>query len=182
MAKEFGYRVRTFHHAVEAYKIADYLAENQVCAAVWADWWGFKLEAYDAIRENAALVHAQPGGCAIIHSDDAKGIQRLNQEAAKALAAGRRMGMEISDAAAISWITLNPARAMGLDTATGSLEPGKMADIVVWSGDPFSVYSQAEKVYVDGALLFDRYDDAQKARVDFEIGQAVENKAGGAGK
>ncbi|MBI1393197.1 MAG: amidohydrolase family protein [Alphaproteobacteria bacterium] len=182
MAREFGYKVRTFHHAVEAYKVADVLAENNVCAAVWADWWGFKLEAYDAVRENAALVHAQPGGCAIIHSDDANGIQRLNQEAGKALADGNLMGLDISKATAMTWLTLNPAKAMGIDDQTGSLEPGKMADVVIWSGDPFSVYSQAEKVYIDGALMFDRYDPAYQARTDFELGQAVSDDAGGAGK
>ena len=91
MAKEFGYHVTAFHHAVEAYKIADLLRDNDICAAMWADWYGFKMEAYDAIHENIALVH-NAGACAMIHSDDPNGIQRLNQEAAKALAAGRRAG------------------------------------------------------------------------------------------
>lgn len=96
MSKEFGYKVSTFHHGVEAYKVADMLAENGVCAAVWADWWGFKLEAYDSVRENAALVDAQPNSCAIIHSDDEYGIQRLNQEAGKAMADGVKMGLKIT--------------------------------------------------------------------------------------
>ena len=90
MAKEFGYKVGAFHHGIEAYKVADYLAEHETCAAIWADWWGFKLEAYDTVGANAALVHAQPNGCAIIHSDSDIGIQRLNQEAAKAMAAGNQ--------------------------------------------------------------------------------------------
>lgn len=182
MAQEFGYRVTTFHHAVEAYKIADVLAENGICAAIWADWWGFKLEAYDAVRENAALVHAQPGGCAIIHSDDPRGIQRLNQETAKAMADGLAMGLDIPPETAIQWITLHPARAMGIAEKTGTLEAGKMADVVVWSGDPFSVYSRAERVYVDGALMFDRNDPAFRARTDFELGQQVEDEAGGSGR
>jgi imidazolonepropionase-like amidohydrolase len=84
MSREFGYHVAAFHHAVEAYKIADLLAENDVCAAMWADWWGFKMEAYDGIPENIAFVDAAPGGCAIVHSDPEEGIQRLNQEAGKA--------------------------------------------------------------------------------------------------
>ena len=95
-ASEFGYQIASFHHAVEAYKIADLLRDNGTCAAMWADWWGFKMEAYDAINENIPLVH-NAGACAIVHSDDANGIQRLNQEAAKALADGRRMGIDISD-------------------------------------------------------------------------------------
>ncbi|MHA7871829.1 MAG: amidohydrolase, partial [Hyphococcus sp.] len=136
MAEEFDYTVTTFHHAVEAYKIADLLADKGVCAAVWADWWGFKLESYDGVMENAALVHNQPGGCAIIHSDHDIGIQRLNQETAKAVAAGRRIGIDVPPEVAIQWITANPARAMGIDDQTGALEAGKMADVVVWSGDP----------------------------------------------
>ena len=182
MAKEFGYKVTTFHHGVEAYKIADLLAENGVCAAVWADWWGFKLEAYDAIRENAALVHAQPNGCAIIHSDDETGIQRLNQEAGKAMADGNRIGLNITPEQAIAWITLNPAKAMGVADKTGSLEAGKMADVVLWSANPFSVYAQAEKVFIDGALMFDRSDPKRSPRMDFEIGQLGQGFTGGAGQ
>ncbi len=182
MAKEFGYKVASFHHGVEAYKIADHLAREGVCGAVWADWWGFKLEAYDAIPENAALIDAQPNGCAIIHSDDALGIQRLNQETAKAAADGRRMGFDIPYERAIQWITLNPARAMGVGDVTGSLEAGKMADAVVWSGDPFSTFSRAERVYIDGALMFDRNDPARSPRVDFELGQNGNGFTGGAGQ
>lgn len=182
MAKEFGYRVTTFHHAIEAYKVADILAENDVCAAVWADWGGFKLEAYDTVKENAALVNAQEGGCTVIHSDSAEGIQRLNQEAAKAMAAGRRMGMDLPEEAVMSWLTVNPAKAMGIDDQTGSLEEGKMADVVVWNRNPFSVYAMAEKVFIDGALLYDRDDPKRSPRVDFELGQAGNNATGGAGQ
>lgn len=182
LAKEFGYKVTTFHHAIEAYKVADYLAENNVCAAMWADWWGFKLEAYDMVGENVALVHAQPNSCAIVHSDDALGIQRLNQEAAKAMADGRRIGVDIEPEDAIAWITSNPAKAMGVLDRTGTLEPGKMADVVVWSGNPFSVYAKAEKVYIDGALMYDRSDPARSPRVDFELGQHDNGFTGGAGQ
>ncbi|MEO1135253.1 MAG: amidohydrolase [Pseudomonadota bacterium] len=182
LAEEFGYEVTAFHHAIEAYKIADYLAESDICAAVWADWWGFKLEAYDTVGENAALVHAQPGGCAIIHSDSALGIQRLNQEAAKAMADGRRIGIDIEPEDAIAWITANPAKTMGILDDTGTLEAGKMADIVVWNQNPFSVYAKAEQVYVDGALLYDRDDPARSPRMDFEIGQRDNGFTGGAGQ
>jgi imidazolonepropionase-like amidohydrolase len=170
VAREFGYRVTAFHHAVEAYKIADLLAANGVCAAMWADWWGFKMEAFDGIRENVALVDRADGGCAIVHSDSEDGIQRLNQEAAKAMAAGRRAGLDIPRRRAIRWITSNPARALGIAERTGSLEVGKEADVVIWTGDPFSVYSHAEKVYVDGALIYDRDDPARQPESDFLLG------------
>ena len=155
LSKEFGYRITSFHHAVEAYKIRDLLAQNQVCASMWADWWGFKLEAYDGIKENIPLVDAA-GACAIVHSDDPSGMQRLNQEAAKAMHAGLRAGLKIDRADAVRWLTINPARALGIDKVTGSLEPGKNADVVIWSGDPFSVYAKAEQVFIDGARHYDR--------------------------
>jgi len=173
MAKEMGYKVAAFHHAVEAYKIADMLRENNVCSAVWADWYGFKMEAYDAIPENAALLY-KAGACVIIHSDDENGIQRLNQEAAKARADGRRIGVDIPDEKLIEWITINAAKDMGVDKQTGSLEPGKMADVVLWNGSPFSVYSRPEKVWIDGALMFDALDPKRRPVSDFELGQPGE--------
>ncbi len=172
LAKEFGYRVTAFHHAVEAYKIADLLADNGVCAAMWADWWGFKIEAYDGIRENVPFVHGA-GACAIVHSDSEVGIQRLNQEAAKAMADGNRAGLNITRAEAMIWLTLNPAKALGIDHLTGSLAAGKNADLVIWSNDPFSVYSLAETVYVDGARVYDRNDPARQPMSDFELGQEL---------
>ncbi len=147
MSKEFGYKISAFHHAVEAYKITDLLKENNICAAMWADWWGFKMESYDAINENIPLV-AQAGACAIVHSDDANGIQRLYQEAAKALADGRRMGINITDEVAWEWLSYNPAKALGIADKTGSLKPGKMADVVLWNGNPLSVYTRPEKVWI----------------------------------
>lgn len=170
MAKEMGYKVTAFHHAVEAYKIGDLLRENDVCAAIWADWYGFKMEAYDGIMENAAYLQRE-GACVVIHSDDAHDIQRLNQEAAKAQAAGRRMGITIPDAEVIGWITHNAAKAMGIGDVTGSLEPGKMADVVLWNGNPLSVYSRPEKVWVDGALMFDATNPKIRPVSDFELGQ-----------
>ena len=170
MAEEFGYHVAAFHHAVEAYKIADLLGEAGTCGAMWADWWGFKLESFDGIRENIALVDAAESGCAIVHSDSNVDIQRLNQEAAKAMAAGNRIGLNISKAHAWTWLSLNPAKALQIDGQTGSLAPGKMADVVIWSGDPFSVYTQAERVYIDGALTYDRNDPSKQFLSDFEVG------------
>ena len=173
MADEFGYTVSAFHHGVEAYKIANELAENKVCGALWADWWGFKAEAYDGIQENIALVDRPEGGCAIVHSDSEEGIQRLNQEAAKAMTRGRRAGMEIGPEQAIRWITANPAKSMGILDQTGTLEPGKMADVVIWNGNPFSVYAKADQVFVDGALLYDRNDPDRQPVSDFELGQQL---------
>ena len=169
LAKEFGFRIGTFHHAVEAYKIADVLAANGTCSAMWADWWSFKMESLDGIRENIAMVDAA-GACAVVHSDSEVGIQHLNQEASKAMAAGRGMGLTITPEHAIAWLTRNPARAIGVADRTGTLEPGKMADVVVWSGNPFSVYALAQKVYIDGALVYDRHDPAKQPISDFALG------------
>ncbi|AXA84827.1 amidohydrolase [Lysobacter oculi] len=171
LAKEFGFRISAFHHGVEAYKVADRLAENGICGALWADWWGFKMESFDGIQENILLVDRAKNGCAIVHSDSGEGIQRLNQEAAKVMANGRRIGIDTPPEHAIRWITLNPARAMGIDAMTGSLEPGKMADVVMWNGNPFSSYAQAEQVYVDGAKLYDRRDPRLQPKSDFMLGQ-----------
>ena len=169
LAKEFGFRIGTFHHAVEAYKIADVLAANGTCSAMWADWWSFKMESLDGIRENIAMVDAA-GACAVVHSDSEVGIQHLNQEASKAMAAGRGMGLTITPEHAITWLTRNPARAIGVADRTGTLEPGKMADVVVWNGNPFSVYALAQKVYIDGALVYDRHDPAKQPISDFALG------------
>ena len=169
IAKEFGYRIRSFHHGVEAYKIADVLAKEGISASLWADWGGFKMEALDAVRANLAIVQAA-GARAGVHSDDPSGSHRLNQEAAKAIAAGKAAGIDVSEDDAIKWLTINAAWTLGLDSMIGSLEPGKNADVVLWSGDPFSVYSRAEKVWVDGAMLFDRLDTTNRWRTDFELG------------
>lgn len=172
MSHEMGYRVTAFHHAVEAYKIADLLRREGICAVVWSDWWGFKMEALDAIRENAAYLDAQ-GVCVTLHSDSSAVGQRLTQEAGKAMAAGARAGVVIPPERAIRWLTSNPATAMGLGERIGTLEPGKDADAVIWSGDPFSVYSKADQVFIDGALAFDRTDPHRQPTDDFELGQPV---------
>jgi imidazolonepropionase-like amidohydrolase len=175
IAHEFDFHISAFHHAVEAYKITDLLAEADTCAAMWADWWGFKLEAYDGIRENIPFVHAG-GACAIVHSDSEVGIQRLNQEAAKALSDGRRAGLEITRAQAWTWLSHNPARALGIEEETGSLAPGLRGDVVVWSADPLSSYAVAERVYMDGALIYER-GRGQDRQSDFELGQTYRGDA-----
>jgi imidazolonepropionase-like amidohydrolase len=172
LGHEFGFHIRSFHHAVEAYKIADLLAKAGTAVSVWADWWGFKEEAMDGVPENAAL-NQQAGGRPLLHSDDPRGIQRLNQEAAKAMYAGQRAGIPITRDQAIRWITANPAWVLGLDSIVGTLEPGKMADVVLWSGDPFSVYTKALQVYNDGWLVYDRNDRRHQPHSDFEVGRPV---------
>jgi imidazolonepropionase-like amidohydrolase len=177
IAREFGYEIRSFHHGIEAYKIADLLARDSIAASVWADWGAFKLEAADAVRGNMALLdHA--GVRTIMHSDDASGEQRLNQEAAKAMAEGNRIGLPVTEDEAVKWMTINPAWALGLQDRIGSIEVGKNADVVLWSGDPFSVYSRAEKVWIDGAMMFDRLDPAHQWRTDFELGYVPVNNGG----
>ena len=173
MSHEFGYKIATFEHAVEAYKIADLLAREGICSSMWADWYGFKMESYDAIKENIPFVH-NSGACAIVHSDDANGIQRLNQEAAKALADGRRVGINISDEVAWEWLSRNPAKALGILDKTGTLAAGKMADVVLWNGNPFSDYTRPERVWIDGAEMYDANNPKRRPVSDFELGQPGE--------
>lgn len=167
LAKEFGFKIRSFHHALEAYKLAGRLAQEEVSSSTWADWWGFKMEAFDGIPQNAALLtHA--GARAIIHSDSATEIRQLNQEAAKAQAAGRKIGIELDDNQVLRWITANPAWALGVEQHTGTLEKGKLADVVIWNRHPFSVYALANTVFIDGHIVYER--SLPPALSDFEIG------------
>jgi imidazolonepropionase-like amidohydrolase len=175
IAREFGYKIRSFHHGVEAYKVADLMARDSVSGSLWADWGGFKLEALDGVRANIALVHAA-GARAIVHSDDPSGSQRLNQEAAKALAAGRRAGLQLTEEDAITWVTRNPAWALGLDDRIGTLDAGKNADVVLWSAHPLSVYARPDVVWIDGAVMYDRADAGEHWRTDFELGYVPANR------
>jgi imidazolonepropionase-like amidohydrolase len=170
LSHELGFRIAAFHHAVEGYKIAPLLVANGVCAAVWSDWWGFKMEALDGIRENAAFIDAA-GGCVMMHSDSPQLGQFLSIEAGKAAAAGRRAGLTLPPEHVIAWLTSNPAKALGLADRIGSLEVGKNADLVVWSASPFSVYAHADLVFIDGAVAFDRADPSRQPTSDFELGR-----------
>ena len=171
LSKEFGYHAGTFHHGIEAYKVADLLAENGNCAALWPDWWGFKMEAYDMVQENVAIVDAVKNSCAVVHSDSDTTIQRLNQEAAKIMYTANQNGFNLTEEHAIKWITYNAAKSLGVADKTGSLEAGKQADVVIWDKNPFSVYSKAQEVYVDGAKVYDRNDEKYQAVSDFMLGQ-----------
>lgn len=170
LAREFGFRIQSFHHGIEAYKIADLLKTAGTAASVWSDWGGFKMEAYDQVPENLALIE-QAGAMAVLHTDSPDGIQRMNQDMAKAYYAGLRAGITLTRDQAIKWVTANPAWVLGIQAQTGSLEAGKMADVVLWSGDPFSVYSKAEKVWNEGWLVFDRLDPTKQYKTDFNLGQ-----------
>jgi len=169
ISHEFGFHIAAFHHASESYKIAPLLAKEGICTVTWAEWYGFKMEAFDGIEENVAMVD-RAGACATLSSDDANLIQHLNEEAGIAMGAANRAGLNVDRARAIRWITLNPAKALGIDAKTGSLEPGKMADVVIWSQDPFSIYALADKVFIDGALAYDRRRPPATPRSDFELG------------
>ncbi|MCJ8297270.1 MAG: amidohydrolase [Colwellia sp.] len=175
LSNEFNYHSGTFHHAIEAYKIADLLAANGNCAAMWPDWWGFKMEAFDMVEENAAIVDAVKNSCAVVHSDSSTTIQRLNQEAAKVMYRANENGFALKEEDAIKWITANAAKSLGINDEVGSLVAGKNADVVVWNMNPFSVYAQAEQVFIDGAKVYDRFDDKYQAKSDFLLGQNLSN-------
>lgn len=150
MAHEFGYKIRAFHHAVEAYKVADQLAANNIGIATWADWWGFKEEAWDAIPWNAVMA-MRKGVHVAIKSDSEDYTRRLNQEAAKTMRYGGATEEE-----ALKMITLNPAWIVGVDDRVGSIDVGKDADLVIWDGYPLSSYGVPEKVLIDGEVYFDK--------------------------
>jgi imidazolonepropionase-like amidohydrolase len=150
MAKEFGYKIRAFHHALEAYKVADQVAANDIAIATFADWWGYKQEAWDAIPWNAVMC-MRKGVRVAIKSDSGDYTRRLNQEAAKAIRYGGATEEE-----ALKMITLNPAWIIGVDDRVGSIDVGKDADLVIWDGYPLSTTGVPEKVLIDGEVYFDR--------------------------
>ncbi|HXW89553.1 MAG TPA: amidohydrolase family protein [Terriglobales bacterium] len=150
MAKEFGYKLRAFHHALEAYKVADQLAAAGVGIATFSDWWGFKQEAWDAIPWNAVMA-MRKGVRVAIKSDSEDFARRLNQEAGKTMRYGGATEEE-----ALRMITLNAAWIIGVEDRVGSIDVGKDADLVIWDGYPLSSYGVPSKVFIDGDLYFDR--------------------------
>jgi imidazolonepropionase-like amidohydrolase len=163
VAKEFGFKVRTFQHVLEGYKVADEIVASGAGASTFSDWWGYKVEAYDAIPYNAALM-TERGVVVSINSDDAEEARQLNQEAAKSMKYG---GMSANDA--LKLITINPAIQLGIDKRVGSIEVGKDADLVIYNHDPLSVYAVAQKTLIDGQVYFDRQKDiAGRAALDKE--------------
>lgn len=149
IAKEFGYKIRAFHHALEVYKVADKVAAEGIGMATWADWWGYKYEAWDAIPWNAVM-SMRKGVRVAIKSDSNDFVRRLNQDAAKTMRYGGATEEE-----ALKMITLNPAWIIGVDDRVGSLDVGKDADITIWDKHPLSSYARVEKVLIDGDVYFD---------------------------
>lgn len=153
VADSFGFRVNTFTHILEGYKVADKMKQHGVCASTFSDWWAYKNEVLDAIPYNAALL-TKAGVVTAINSDDAEMARRLNQEAAKSIKYG-----QMTEAEALKLVTLNPAKMLHLDKELGTIESGKSADLVLWSGHPLSVYSKAEKTIIDGMIYYSREQD-----------------------
>jgi len=156
VADRHGFKVNTFTHILEGYKVADKMKAHGAGASSFADWWAYKLEVYEAIPHNGAIMHEQ-GITVAINSDDAEMARRLNQEAAKAVRFG---GVKEEDA--LKFVTLNPAKLLRIDDRTGSLKVGKDADVVLWSDHPLSIYAKADMTFVDGIKFFDRNEDLQR--------------------
>ena len=149
LAEEFGFTIRTFQHVLEGYKVADEIAAHGAGASTFSDWWGYKVEAYDAIPHNAALM-TDRGVLVSINSDSGEEVRHLNQEATKAMKWG-----DLEEEAALRLVTLNPAIQLGIDDRTGSIDEGKDADLVIWEGHPLSMFGKPLQTYVDGRLYFD---------------------------
>ncbi len=163
VAKEFGFKVRTFQHVLEGYKVADELAAYGVGASTFSDWWAYKMEAYDAIPYNSALM-TERGVVVSVNSDDGEEARHLNQEAAKAIKYG---GLSENDA--LKLVTLNPAIQLGIENRVGSIDIGKDADLVIFNHNPLSVYAVAQKTLIDGTVYFDRDRDiAGRAALESE--------------
>jgi imidazolonepropionase-like amidohydrolase len=155
VADSFNFKVNTFTHILEGYKVADKMKAHGVNASTFADWWAYKYEVIDAIPYNAAIL-TRVGITTAINSDDAEMARRLNQEAAKSIKYGG-----LTEEQAWKLCTYNPAKMLHIDNRTGSIKIGKDADIVIWSDNPLSIYARAEKTFVDGILFFDIARDAQ---------------------
>lgn len=171
LAEEFGFKINTFTHILEGYKLAKEMQVHGVGASSFSDWWAYKFEVYDAIPENPSIMHEQ-GVTVAINSDDAEMARRLNQEAGKSVKYG-----PVSEEEAMKFVTINPAKLLKVDDRIGSIEVGKDADIVLWSGNPLSNFSKVEQTYVDGRKYFDRKVDEQLRKRDASIRATLEQKA-----
>ncbi len=168
LVEDFDFRVHAFHHGVEAYKVAPELAAHGAAAVVWSDWSSFKIEAYDATTYNARIL-LDAGVLTALHSDNAQIASRMNWEAAKMLRTG------IDETRALALVTINPARVLGVDDRVGSLEPGKDADFVIWSGHPLSTASHARQTWIDGRRYFDVDEDqALRQQVERERSRLIQ--------
>lgn len=169
LAEQFGFRVNTFTHILEGYKVADKMAKHGVGGSSFSDWWAYKMEVYEAIPQNAKMM-ADRGVVVSINSDDAEMARRLNQEAAKSV-----MYADMAEEDAWKMVTLNPAKLLRVEDRVGSIRSGKDADLVLWNDNPLSIYARAEKTWVDGALYFDRAEDAaQQAKIQVERNRLIQ--------
>lgn len=155
VAEKFGFKVNTFTHILEGYKVADRIKQHGASVSTFSDWWAYKNEVQDAIPYNAAIMQ-RLGLNVCINSDDAEMARRLNQEAAKTVKYGG-----VPEAEALKMVTLNPAKALHIDNRVGSIKVGKDADLVLWSDHPLSIYARALYTLVDGTVYFDRQKDAE---------------------
>jgi imidazolonepropionase-like amidohydrolase len=156
VAHDMGFHIKTLQHVLEGYKVAKEIAAAGTGAGTFIDWWGFKAEAYDAIPYNIALM-TRSGVLTSVNSDSAELARRLNQDAAKAMKYGGLTAEE-----ALKLCTINPAKELGIDTRVGSIEVGKDADVVIWTGDPLSTYSRVETTFIEGEIYFDRSRDLEQ--------------------
>lgn len=174
VANEFGFKIKTFQHTLEGYKVAKEIAEHGAGASIFADNWAYKIEAYDAIPYNAAIM-TRAGVVVSMNSDSDERARRLNIEAAKAMRYG-----DLSEVEALKLITWNPAFQLGIHGRVGSIETGKDADIAIWNGHPLSVYSRVDTTFVDGEILFDRERDLGRRQTflseRFQLEQAEPNR------
>jgi imidazolonepropionase-like amidohydrolase len=171
LAEEFNFKVKTFTHILEGYKVADEMAKHGAGGSSFADWWAYKFEVYDAITQNPAIMHEQ-GVLVSINSDDAEMARRLNQEAAKSVKYGG-----VSDTTALKFVTLNAAKQLAVDDRIGSIEVGKQADVVVWSGHPLSNTTRAERTFVDGRQYFSIEQDRALHARDMALRAFLEQQA-----
>jgi imidazolonepropionase-like amidohydrolase len=168
VAEKFNFRVNTFTHILEGYKVADKMKEHGVGASTFSDWWAYKFEVNDAIPYNGALMHNE-GLVVAFNSDDAEMSRRLNQEAAKAVKYGN-----VSEEEAWKFVTLNPAKLLHIDDKVGSIKVGKDADIVLWNNNPLSIYSKVEKTLIEGIVYYDfQKDEVQQTAVAKERNELI---------
>ena len=170
LAEDMGFQIASFEHTVEGYKIADILRDHGAAAIIWTDWSSFKVESADGILYNARILLEQ-GVLTSLHSDNTQLSTRMNWEAGKMVATG------VDEIAAMDLITINPARIIGADKLVGSLEPGKHADFVIWSGHPLSGFTHAEQTWIDGRKYFDRKEDLRRRKEVIEERAALIQKA-----
>lgn len=177
VADDMGFKVNTFTHILEGYKVADKMAEHGAAGSSFADWWAYKYEVLHAIPYNGAIMHRE-GVLTAFNSDDAEMARRLNQEAAKAVKYG-----DISEEEALKFVTLNPAKMLHLDDRVGSIKVGKDGDVVLWSDHPLSVYAKAQMTFIDGIKFFDRKEDTvMQEEVEAERNRLIQKMLGHKGK